>query len=107
MTYTTKPIEEINVYEFKRQIKGKEIIISHHALFHLSNKQRKVFNKEELINMVSRETPRKVLLQQNGRYATYYRKRDRYRKLIIEIENKTIIVSFMDTLTIPKWQKNI
>jgi len=57
--------------------------------------------------MVSKETPRKVFLQQNSRYATYYRKSDGFRKLIIEVEQKTIIVSFMDLLNIPRWQKNI
>jgi len=50
-----------------------------------------------------RENPRKIYLQENGRYALYYRKADGYRKIIIELENKkAVIVSFMDPPEIPK-----
>ncbi|MDO8642177.1 MAG: hypothetical protein Q7R76_01120 [Candidatus Woesearchaeota archaeon] len=52
--------------------------------------------------MVVRENPRKVYIQENGRYAAYYRRNDGYRKLILEKEkNKIVIVSFMDTVEIP------
>ena len=103
--YTTKPIKEISKDEFKYLIKEKEITISNHALWHLSNQQRKVFNKEELINILLRENPNKVYLQENKRYAAYYRKSDGYRKLIIEIkDNKTIIVTFVDINQIPNYK---
>jgi len=101
--YTTIPIKEISKEEFKFLIKGKQIVVSLHALWHLSNRQRKVFNKEELVNMILRETPRKVYLQENGRYAVYYRKSDGYRKLILELkEDKTIVVTFVDMKEIPR-----
>ena len=103
--YSTKPVKEIRKEEFKRLIKGKKIIISPHAIWHLSNRQRKVFNVDELIGMLKKENPRKVYLQENGRYATYYRKSDGYRKLIIEIRNdKTIVVTFADMNEIPKYK---
>jgi hypothetical protein len=101
--YSTKPVTEISTEEFQYLIKGKEVIISPHAIWHLSNHQRKVFNVDELINIVLRETPRKVYLQENGRYAVYYRKSDGYRKIIIEIRSdKTIVVTFVDTSEIPR-----
>ncbi len=102
--YSTKPRIEINKDEFQYLIKGKEIIISPHVIWHLSNQQRKVFNVNELINILLKETPRKVYLQENGRYAAYYRKSDGYRKIIIEMRNdKAIVVTFIDTSEIPRY----
>lgn len=102
---TTKPIKEISAKEFQYLIKGKKVVVSPHALWHLSNRQRKVFNVEDLVSMVEKETPRKVYLQENERYAAYYRKSDGYRKLIIEIRNdKTVVVTFVDISEIPKYK---
>lgn len=102
--YTTKPIEEVSQEEFQYLLKGKEVLVSPHAIWHLSTQQRKVFNEGELISMVQRETPRKVYLQNNERYAAYYRKADGYRKLIIELRNdKTIVVTFVDVNEIQKY----
>ncbi len=103
--YSTKPVKEISKEEFKLLIKGKEVVVSPHAIWHLSNRQRKVFNVEELIGMVERENPRKVYLQENERYVAYYRKSDGYRKLIIEVrDDKTIVVTFVDMSEIPKYR---
>jgi hypothetical protein len=103
--YSTKPVKEVSAKEFGYLIKGKEIKVSSHAIWHLSNKQRKVFNVEELIDIVKRENPRGVYLQENERYAAYYRKSDGYRKLIIEIRSeKTIVVTFVDMNEIPKYK---
>lgn len=103
--YSTKPVKEIGKEEFKHLIKGKKVVVSPHAIWHLSNRQRKVFNVEEFIGIVERENPRKVYLQENERYAAYYRKSDGYRKLIIEIrDDKTIVVTFVDMSEIPKYK---
>ncbi len=103
--YTTKPIKEISTKDFRYLTKEKKVVVSPHALQHLSNKQRKVFNIEELASMVERESPRKVYLQENERYAAYYRKSDGYRKLIIEIrDDKTIVVTFIDVNEIQKYK---
>jgi 23S rRNA G2069 N7-methylase RlmK/C1962 C5-methylase RlmI len=101
--YSTKTIKEVSKEEFKYLIKGKRVIASPHVIWHLSNRQRKVFNVEELIGMIRRENPRKVYLQENERYAAYYRKSDGYRKLIIEIrDDKVILITFIDISEIPK-----
>lgn len=102
--YSTEPVKEIDREEFKHLIKRKEVVVSPHALWHLNNHQRKVFNVDELIKIVLRETPRKVYLQKNERYAAYYRKSDGYRKIIIKIKNdKTIVITFVDTNEIPRY----
>ena len=101
--YTTQPIEEINNKRFKTIIKYKEIIISTHAHDHLSDRQRKVFKEEELLQTLKKETPRKLFLQKNGRYAVYYRKTKYFQKLIVGIEKyKLTIITFMDVVEIPK-----
>ena len=101
--HTTRPIEEIDKLRYAELIKNKAIEVSPHALDHLSEKQRKVYKEQDLIQMVEKETPRRFYLQRNGRYAGYYRKSDGYRKLVLEIEQKGIlIITFMDVLEIPR-----
>ncbi|MDP3640477.1 MAG: hypothetical protein Q8R53_04745 [Nanoarchaeota archaeon] len=102
--YSTQPVKELSAEDFQHLLKRNEVILSPHALWHLSNQQRKVFNGDELIRIVKLETPRKVYIQENERYAAYYRKSDGYRKLIFEIkEDKAIIVTFVDTSEIPRY----
>ena len=48
--YTSKPIEKISNLQFKNIKSNKEIIISPHALDHLSEKQRKVCQKPPVID---------------------------------------------------------
>jgi ribosome biogenesis protein Nip4 len=101
--YTTKPIKKINNHDFKKLLQEKEILISYHALDHLSQGQRKVFKEEELIHILKKEVPRRTYLQQNGRFAVYYRKKDGYRKIIIKIEKqKAKIITFMNNSELPK-----
>lgn len=84
-------------------LNSKNIEISPHALNHLETGQRKVFKEEELLYVIRKETPRKVYLQENGRYGVYYRRKEGFRKIIIKIElEQAIIISFMDTAEIPK-----
>lgn len=46
---------------------------------------------------------RQVYLQENGRYASYYRKKDGYRKIIIERrDDKSIVITFVDMPELPK-----
>lgn len=103
--YTTKPIKELNDIEYKELTKNKEIKVSNHAFDHLSDKQRKVFKQEELIDMIAKETPRKVYLQENKRYAIYFRKQDGYRKVIVElIKDKITVITFMNLKEIQKYK---
>ena len=53
--YTTKPIEEVDKLTFKNLKSDKKIEVSPHAFDHLSEKQRKIFKEEELLNLVEKE----------------------------------------------------
>lgn len=100
---TTMPVKELNKQEFKKLLFNKSIIICSHACDHLSTGQRKLFKEEEIINTIYRESPRKIFLQLNGRYAVYYRKRREYLKIILEKErDMMVIVSFMNAPEIPR-----
>ena len=100
--YTTRPVKEINGMELKELLRDKQLVLSAHALDHLSAMQRKLFKESELLNTVQKESPRKAYLQENGRYALYYRKSEGYLKIILEIEKNAVIVSFMNTSEIPR-----
>lgn len=100
--YTIRPVRELDELELKELLRNKSIIISTHAFDHLSIGQRKLFKETELINTIQKESPRRIFLQENQRYALYYRKSKGYLKIILEIEKNIVIVSFMNTLEIPK-----
>lgn len=101
--FTTKPIKELTKSEFKEILYRREIEVSAHALDHLSASQRKVFKEEELIDMLNKENARKIYLQENGRYSAYYRRKDGYRRLMIELEKeKVVIVSFINVDELPR-----
>ena len=100
--YTVRFVRELSEEEVKRLIKNKKIVLSEHALFHIEGVQRKVFKEEELLLAIERELPRKVYLQENGRYVFYYRKKVGFRKLILEIDKEVCIVTFMDEVELPR-----
>jgi len=100
---THRPLKEIDLLNFKVHISDKSVVVASHALDHLSNAQRKVFKEEDLIEMLTKETPRKIYLQANGRFSPYYRRSDGYRRLIIDIDkDKVTIVTFTDPDVLPK-----
>ena len=100
--YTTRPVEELEPKQFRLLLKGKRISISPHALDHLSNNQRKLFKPEEIIMRVQKENPRRVFLQWNGRYAAYYRCKQDFQKIIMDIISEdAIIITFMNVAVLP------
>lgn len=102
-TYTTRPVRAISNTAFKSMLADLSLVISPHALDHLSLNQRKIFKENELIDMITKENSRKIYVQANDRYAAYYRKKDGFRKIIISFEkNRAVIVTFMDTDIIPR-----
>ena len=72
--YTTRPVRELTDDELQETIRNKPVVLSPHALDHLSTAQRKVFKEQELKDMLAKENPRKTYLQANGRYCAYFRK---------------------------------
>ncbi len=50
------------------------IKVSEHALDHLSSAQRKIFKESELVNILTKERPQAIGLQENLRYSTFFKK---------------------------------
>ena len=100
---TTKPLKELSAEEITFLCYNKYIEFSDHALAYIETGERKVFITQDIISLLEKQKPSKAYLQQNGRYGIYYRLREGYRKLVLEIqEQKVIIVTYMDTDEIPK-----
>ena len=101
---TTKIIEEVSINRFKQIIFDykTKIKVSLHAIDHLSDAQRKVFKEEELIDILTKETPKGVGLQRNGRYAAFFRKKSGYIRIIFELKEEHLeIITFINTDTMP------
>jgi hypothetical protein len=96
-----RSIRELSRSEWNEMIRGKTIRISEHALDHLSIAQRKLFIGSQLTRMLG-QNPRKAYLQDNGRFATYHRTAEGYRKLITEIGEDIVIITFMDVIEVPR-----
>ena len=99
---STKIIKEVKFEDFKNTLSKNNIFVSNHALDHLSQAQRNIFKKEDLIKILTKEKPIKIGLQKNNRIAVFYRRKDYYIKIIIAIKrNKTEIITFINTTHIP------
>ena len=105
---TTKIMESVSIHRFKQIIfKYKSNIkVGPHALDHLSDAQRKVFKEEDLINILSRENPRGIGLQRNGRYAAFFRRKEGYLRIIFELKSDRLeIITYLNTDTIPNLKR--
>ena len=100
---TQKIVENIGLDEFAELVKKHRLVVGAHALDHVSDGQRKIYDEDTLMHAVSKERPAGVGLQKNGRYAVFYRRDDHYLKLIIALtENGTLeIVTFINPADIP------
>ena len=101
---TTKIIESVSIPMFKQIIFNykTKIKVSPHAIDHLSDGQRKIFKEEELIIILTKDTPNGVGLQKNGRYAVFFRKNIGYIRIIFELkEDRLEIITFINTDTMP------
>ncbi|MBI4146145.1 hypothetical protein HY489_02290 [Candidatus Woesearchaeota archaeon] len=102
----TKIIEKLPTEQYLDWVQTRSIKINPHALFRLSDAQRKVFKEEELIKTMKNETPCLVGLQKNGNYATFSRRNKEYRRIVFTLDEKTIeVVTFYDTDTLPQLTK--
>src|SRR3989338_316655 len=105
---TTKIVKEIYIAEFKEIISKhtSSIVINPHALDHISDGQRKIFNTNELINPLLHESPAGVGLQANGRYAVFYKRKYGFLRIIVEIKNSKLeITTFLNTDSIPNLKR--
>ena len=105
---TTKIIESVSIHRYKKIITRykSKIKVGPHALDHLSDAQRKVFKEEKLINILSRENPRGVGLQRNGRYAAFFRRKEGYLRIIFEVKKDRVeIITYINTDHMPNLKR--
>ncbi len=97
----THIIKQLNTEEYKQLIKN--IQISPHARFRIDEGQRKVYKDEYLIETLEKEQPELAGIQENGRYAAFFRRKEGYLRIIFTATpEKTEIVTFFITESIPK-----
>ncbi len=103
-----KEFEEPRLFiERIRSMDEGTIGCTNHALFRLSEKQRKMFTEETLKRFLTEETPIKVGIRHNGCFAAYYpysNKREAIR-IVVDIKPASAeIVTFyiVDTNQIPR-----
>ena len=105
---TTKIIESVSVHRFKQIISKykPKIKVSLHAFDHLSDAQRKVFKEGDLINSLTRENPRGIGLQRNGRYAVFFRRKEGFLRIICEVKKDRLeIITFINTEYMPNLKR--
>jgi len=105
---TTKIIESVSIQRFKDILPKYEskIKVGPHALDHLSDAQRKLFKEEDLIKILTRENPRGVGLQRNGRYAAFFRRKEGFLRIIFELKSDRLeIITFINTDYMPNLKR--
>jgi len=102
---TTRIIKEISHFEYKELIDKYEnyIKVNPHANFRLDEAQRKVYKDEYLVEILTKEHPILIGIQENGRYAVFFRRKEGYLRIIFEVEpTKIEIGTFYITEALPK-----
>lgn len=105
---TTKIVREVDAIEFKEIISKYSscIVVNPHAIDHISDGQRKIFNMQELISPLLQENPAGVGWQVNGRYAVFYKRKYGFLRIIVEIkDSKLEITTFLNTDSIPNLKR--
>ena len=105
---TTKIIESISIQRFKDILSKykSNIKVGPHAFDHLSDAQRKLFKDEDLIRILTRENPRGIGLQRNGRYAAFFRRKEGFLRIIFEVKKDRLeIITFINTDYIPNLKR--
>ncbi len=105
---TTRIVKAVSSSSFKGILEKyeKNIATSSHALDHLSDMQRKIFDEQQLLKVLLSEEPEGVGIQKNGNYSAYYRRKRGYLRIIFNTsESKLEIVTFINTATMPNLGK--
>ncbi len=94
---STRIIRYLSDYEFHdflRQYKNR-ITVNEHAYFRLSEMQRKVYKEGALLKTLKEEKPIRVGIQQNGRYAAFYHRKEGYLRIVFKVSSPGIeIITF-------------
>ena len=102
----TRIVKELSYFEYREIIekyKGK-IRVNPHTYFRLNEAQRKIYKDEYLIYVLTKEQPSLFGLQNNGRHAAFFKRKDGYLRIILSIETDFIEIK---TITIQVNLQNI
>lgn len=101
-TKIEKRVEIEGFIKFVREYKLKQIECTNHIFFRLSEKQRKIYNCDELRRILTQEIPFLVGFQYNKNYAVFYKHKNKNLKMILNMDNRKVkIVTFY---FIEEWQ---
>ena len=102
---STRIAKKIDYFEYKSLIERykNKIEINPHAYFRLNQSQRKVYKDDYLISILKEEQPSLIGIQQNGRYAAFFRRKEGYLRIIFQIKknNNIEIITFFITDNLP------
>ncbi|MBI5393021.1 hypothetical protein HZA96_04065 [Candidatus Woesearchaeota archaeon] len=101
----TKIIEIISKEEWGYLISKykNNIVISPHALYRLSEMQRKIYKEDYLIYLLTKESPHLIGIQENKNYAVFYKRNYGYIRMIISVKTECIeIITFFITEHLPR-----
>ncbi|HLF54490.1 MAG TPA: hypothetical protein VI612_02110 [Candidatus Nanoarchaeia archaeon] len=100
---STRIVKEVGYADYYEFIENCVITINRHAYFRFNDVQRKVYKYEYLKSILKEEHPVFVGLQQNGRYAVFFRRKEGYLRIMFNKHPKCIeIITFYITDNLPR-----
>jgi hypothetical protein len=103
---STRIIKELALTEYREIIdKYRDYIdVNPHAYFRIDEGQRKVYNDEYLKNTLREETPVLAGVQQNGKCAAFFNRKEGYLRIIFIVNHpgKIEIITFYQVDNLPK-----
>jgi len=98
----TKIVSKVTKEEFTDLTASKEIRVSPHAFFRLSDPQREQFTKQTLINFFQHHQPVFIGKQANENYSTFYGYQQHYLRIVFAVKEHYIeIITFLCIKRIP------
>ena len=104
MRITTRIIRKVSLDEFRGLLNKYEnrIVLNPHVWDHMDLGIRNVFKEEDIIKPLLNENPRGIGLQENGRYAVFYKRKFGFLKIILREKGIELqIVTFMESGSMP------
>ena len=86
---STRIVKRVDYQEFRDFIDKyhNDIKVNPHAYFRISEAQRKVYKDGYLIATLVSEEPRLIGLQQNGRYAAFFSRKEEYLRIVFSVDH--------------------
>ncbi len=102
----TRLVKQISLNEYHELLEKYHIEVNPHAYFRIDEAQRKVYNDEYLKDVLTKETPVFIGIQQNGRHAAFFKRKTGYLRIIFEVEPTKIEIGTFYLVDHIPWKKN-